>query len=120
MYYREREQRYFLGDRIFSLGADYGNNVGLLGMVNDVLAGNVGETCYLGVLAGNGVLYLLKQVSSSPIQVTARPSYHLKAYASAIGKSLLSQLSKEELPLLYSEGLVSVTENTVAAVEKLW
>ena len=122
LHYKEKEQRYLLGDRVFSLGTEYGNNAGLLGLINDALAelaNNVRETCYFGVLAGNEVLYLLKQVSSNPIQVTARPGYRLKAYASAIGKSLLSQFDKDELLLLYPDGLPAITENTVVDVDKL-
>ncbi|MDR1622892.1 MAG: IclR family transcriptional regulator [Synergistaceae bacterium] len=122
LHYRENEQRYFLGDQIFSLGTAYGSGAGLLGMINDVLAElarNVGETCYFGVLAGNEVLYLLKQVTSSPIQVTARPGYRLKAYASAIGKSLISQFDKDELLRLYPDGLKPVTKNTITDMEKL-
>ena len=122
LHYREKEQRYFLGDRIFSLGTEYGNNAGLLGLINDALtelANDVRETCYFGVLAGNEVLYLLKQVSASPIQVTARPGYRLKAYASAIGKSLLSQFDRDELLLLFPDGFIPVTENTVTDVDKL-
>ncbi|MDR3231955.1 MAG: IclR family transcriptional regulator [Synergistaceae bacterium] len=120
--YRENEQRYFLGDRIFSLGFQYGSATGLLGMISDALAElarSVEETCYFGVLAGNEVLYLLKQVASNPIQVTARPGYRLKAYASAIGKSLLSQFDRDELLRLYPDGLEPVTENTVTDMEEL-
>jgi DNA-binding IclR family transcriptional regulator len=123
LHYRENEQRYFLGDQIFSLGTAYDGGTGLMRMINDVLAElsrNVGETCYFGVLAGNEVLYLLKQVTSSPIQVTARPGYRLKAYASAIGKSLISQFEKEDLLRLYPDGLESVTQNTVTDMEKLY
>jgi len=119
--YKEKEYRYFLGDRIFSLGTEYGNNTGLLGMIDDELAKlaqSVNETCYFGVLAGNEILYLLKRVAS-PIQVTARPGYRLKAYASAIGKSLLSQFDRDELLLLYPDGLTPVTENTVTDMDKL-
>jgi DNA-binding IclR family transcriptional regulator len=122
VYYKENEQRYFLGDRIFSLGTEYRNNTSLLSMINDVLvdlAQNVGETCYFGVLAGNEILYLLKQVAN-PIQVTARPGYRLKAYASAIGKALLSQFDKDELLLLYPDGLEPITKNTIADVDKLY
>jgi DNA-binding IclR family transcriptional regulator len=123
LHYRENEQRYFLGDRIFSLGTEYGGGTSLLGMINDELAElarNVSETCYFGVLVGDEVLYLLKQITSSPIQVTARPGYRLKAYASAIGKSLISQFNKEELLRLYPDGLESVTPNTITDMEKLY
>jgi len=119
--YKEKEHRYFLGDRIFSLGTEYGSNAGLLGMIDDALAElaqSVKETCYFGVLVGNEVLYLLKQVASS-IQVTARPGYRLKAYASAIGKSLISQFDRDELLLLYPDGLTPVTKNTVTNMDKL-
>jgi DNA-binding IclR family transcriptional regulator len=123
LHYRENEQRYFLGDRIFSLGTEYGGGTGLLGMINDVLmelSRNVGETCYFGVLSGNEVLYLLKQVTSSPIQVTARPGYRLKAYASSIGKSLISQFDKDALLRLYPDGLEPVTENTITDIDELY
>ena len=124
LYHKANEQRYFLGDLIFSLGIEYRNNAGLLSMINDVLAElsqKVGETCYFGVLSGNEVFYLLKQqASSNPIQVTARPGYRLKAYASGIGKALLSQFNKEELLLLYPGKLEPVTKNTIVDVEELY
>jgi DNA-binding IclR family transcriptional regulator len=119
---RENEQRYFLGDRIFSLGTEYRSNSHLLSMINDVLsdlARNVEETCYFAVLSGNEVLYLLKQVISNPIQVTARPGYRLKAYASAIGKALLSQFDEAALFLLFPNGLEPVTENTITDINAL-
>ncbi|GHT02043.1 IclR family transcriptional regulator [Synergistales bacterium] len=122
VHFKENEQRYFLGNRIFYLAIEYGGNASSLNMINDVLldlAQSVGETCYFGVLSGNEILYLLKQVANS-IQVTARPGYRLKAYASAIGKALLSQFDKDELLLLYPDGLEPITKNTIVDVDKLY
>jgi DNA-binding IclR family transcriptional regulator len=122
-FFKKDIQRYFIGDLIFSLGSEYRSNVNLLGMINDViaeLAQQVGETCYFGVLSGNEVLYLLKQSASNPIQVTARPGYRLKAYASAIGKALLSQFDKPKLHQLYSEPLESITKNTITSIGTLY
>jgi DNA-binding IclR family transcriptional regulator len=123
VHYSKNSQRYFLGDGIFSLGSEYVTNTNLLGLIDDALeelAKSVGETCYFGVLAEDEVLYLLKQNSTSPIQVTARPGYRLKAYASAIGKALLSQFEKSELISMYSNGIEPITQNTVKNIDSLY
>ncbi|GHV37527.1 IclR family transcriptional regulator [Synergistales bacterium] len=123
LYYKENERRYFLGDKIFSLSIEYRNNIDVLNMIDVMLAElakNVDATCYFGVLAGNEVLYLLRQIVMSPIQIIVRPGYRLKAYAASIGKALLSQFNKDELTLLYPDGLEPITKNTVADIDKLY
>jgi DNA-binding IclR family transcriptional regulator len=123
VFFREYEQRYFLGDKIFSLGTEYGTNSNLLNLLDDelaVLAKNVSETCQFGVLAGNEVLYLLKQNPASMIYIASRPGFRLKAYGSAIGKALLSQFDKSELMKLYPDGLEPITENTIKDVHELY
>jgi DNA-binding IclR family transcriptional regulator len=117
-----KEQKYVLGDLMFSLGSNYVADSSLLNKVDNLLsrlAEESGETCHFGVLSGNEVLYLLKQSPASPIHVAARSGYRLGAYCTAIGKALLSQFDKEDLLALYPDGLEPVTPHTVEDVEAL-
>jgi DNA-binding IclR family transcriptional regulator len=119
---KAREQKYVLGDLMFSLGSNYVADSSLLNKVDELLrflAGESGETCHFGVLSGSEVLYLLKQSPASPIHVAARSGYRLGAYCTAIGKALLSQFNKEELLVLYPDGLKPITEHTITDIDVL-
>jgi DNA-binding IclR family transcriptional regulator len=123
VHFKTKEQKYVLGDLMFSLGSNYVADSSLLNKVDGLLSlltEESGETCHFGVLSGNEVLYLLKQSPASPVHVAARSGYRLGAYCTAIGKALLSQFSKEELFALYPNGLKPITPHTVEDVDSLW
>lgn len=122
LHYRDDVQKYVLGDLTFSLGSSYVADSSLLNKMDELLAEltlKTNETCHFGVLAGNEVLYLLKQSPSSPVHVAARSGYRLQAHCSAIGKALLSQFDREELMGLFPGGLKALTENTITDFDAL-
>ena len=121
--YKPEVQLYYLGDRIFSIGTDYIADSNLLNKIDQLLmslAAEVNETSHFGVLSGSDVLYLLKQNPSSPIHVSSRSGYRLKAYCTAIGKALLSQFEMDTLLKFYSDPLEKITEKTIDSIDELY
>ena len=62
-----------------------------------LIVGVCSETCHFGILVGGDVLYLLKIDSPEPIRMYSSGGRRLPAYATGIGKALLSDYT---LPML--------------------
>lgn len=77
------------------------------------------ETCQLGILDHNQVLYLEKEDSPQAIRMISRVGNRLPANATAIGKALLSGLSDQQIRTLYADGLPRLTERTVTDLDEL-
>jgi DNA-binding IclR family transcriptional regulator len=115
---------YYLGQQSYYVGSKYIKDCGLLQNIDYLiknLSSSLKQTIYFAVLAEDGqVFYLLKQSYPSPIQITAAPGFRFPAYSTAIGKSLLSNKSLEQLHLLYPDGLKPVNENTIISWDTLY
>ena len=83
------------------------------------LVGELGETCYFGVLDEGLVLYLEKVDSPQPLRILTSVGRRLPAYATGIGKALLCELNEDQLRELYPNGLAPLTEHTVTDVTQL-
>ena len=77
------------------------------------------ETCQFGVLDNSNVLYLAKVDSPQPIRMISWVGRRLPANAVAIGKALLSDLSDDKVRNLFSDGLPSLTPNTITDINIL-
>ena len=77
------------------------------------------ETCYYGVLEGNQVLYVQKVESRQPLRMLTAMGHKLPAYATGIGKALLTDHTKQQLEALYPKGLAPLTEKTVRNIPSL-
>ncbi|MBQ7034089.1 MAG: IclR family transcriptional regulator [Clostridia bacterium] len=107
---------------LFSLGAAFAGNFPTLDFVRKQLekaVEQIGETCYFGVLEKGDVLYIEKVDSPQPLRILVEPGRRLPAYATAIGKALLSERSEGELRRIYPEDLAPVTEKTVTDIRTL-
>ena len=71
------------------------------------------ETCYYGVLEGNRVLYLEKVESPQPLRMLTAIGHRLPAYATGLGKALLTDHTLQQLETLYPDGFAPLTEKTV-------
>lgn len=108
--------QYRAGTALFSLGTAFSGKFPALDFVRKQLEKMVerfGETCYFGVLEGGNVLYLEKADSPQPLRMLVTPGRRLPAYATAIGKALLTDRTEAELRAMYPAGLTPVTERTV-------
>ena len=77
------------------------------------------ETCYYGVLEGNRVLYLEKVESPQPLRMLTAIGHRLPAYATGLGKALLTDHTQSQLEQLYPEGLIPLTEHTIRNIPAL-
>lgn len=115
--------RYTIGLSMFEVGTRYLNNnyhkeyiVQTLADISKV----VNETIHLGVLDKRDVVYLEKFESTQPIRMSSSVGRRMRAHATAIGKSLLSGLSDEEIRQLYAgRSLEKLQANTIDNTEKL-
>ena len=78
------------------------------------LAKRFNLTVHLGILEEGMVTYVGKVSTPTSFPVKTRVGAQLEAYCSALGKVLLSALSRERLDSIILDGdLVSLTENTI-------
>ena len=115
--------QYNAGTALFSMGASFSGCFPLLKYVREqltALVGDLGETCYFGVLDGADVLYLDKVESPQPLRMLTSTGRKLPAYATSIGKALLLQKSYETLCQMYPSGLSPITSRTITELPVLY
>lgn len=84
------------------------------------LVAEVRETCNIGVLDGNEVVYIDRVECDWPLRVQLKPGSRLPAYCTAIGKLLLAQLSQKHLDqYLAAVPLERRTPNTLTSAHAL-
>lgn len=113
---------YTAGTALFSMAAAFSGCFPLLDYVRQELAELVDrfqETCYCGALEQGDVLYLCKVDSPQPLRVLTDTGRRMPAYATSLGKALLTDCTPEQLAELYPDGLRAVTEKTVTDLPSL-
>ncbi|TKX31649.1 IclR family transcriptional regulator [Campylobacter aviculae] len=78
------------------------------------------QTCQLGVLRKSNVLYLEKIDANDQIQLKSFVGTSYPAYATSLGKALLSNKTKEELQILYPKNFEKITSNTLKNIDELY
>ena len=119
---KDASDRYCLGMAILGAAAAAGKIHGPAKCIKACLKELVeefDETCYYGVLEGNQVLYVEKVESRQPLRMLTAMGHKLPAYATGIGKALLTDYTKQQLEALYPKGLAPLTEKTVRDIPSL-
>jgi DNA-binding IclR family transcriptional regulator len=114
--------RFRIGAMLYTVGNAYVSRGGFNKDVRQVMEGvvhKVSETCHFAELNGGEVYYLLKIDSPEAIRMFSAPGRRLPAYATGLGKALLSNKGREELQKLYPSGLYAVTPHTVTSLDVL-
>lgn len=114
--------RYSIGYKAYEIGNSYISRGGLtsdLQAMMSVIVDECGETCYFAQLADGDVFYLYKVDSTEPVRSVVSPGQRLPAYATGIGKALLSGKTKEEVMGLYPQGLKPLTPHTITEIDRL-
>lgn len=114
--YQDEVGRYYADTALFSLGTAFSGCFPVLGYIHtelEKLVQDLGETCYFGVLEEGMVLYLDKVDSPQPLRMLTTVGRLMPAYATGIGKVLLTGMTEPQLRNLYPEGLKPLTERTV-------
>jgi DNA-binding IclR family transcriptional regulator len=120
--YGPQTRLYKTGVRLFECGYSFLEQTDVLELIRDqmrLIVGVCSETCHFGILVGGDVLYLLKIDSPEPIRLYSSVGRRLPAYATGIGKALLSDHTLTMLKKLYPEGLIPVTPNTITSFDVL-
>lgn len=115
-------QRYCIGQQAFLTGSAYESTRPVYDYINGLMEGIVKEcqeTCHLGILTGNSILYIAKKEAPNPIMLRSHIGQRLPAYCTGIGKALLSRHNKEEIFAMYPEPWERYTENTLPDPESL-
>ncbi len=77
------------------------------------------QTCQLGILKGGNVLYLEKLDGNTQVQLKSFIGTSYPAYATSLGKALLSNKTKKELQTLYPKNFEKITTNTLNNINDL-
>ncbi|MGH3357888.1 MAG: IclR family transcriptional regulator [Nocardioidaceae bacterium] len=112
----EAQGTYTLGPRVVGWGQSFLNRVDLQRHASDLVEELVavsGETCFLGVLDRNTVLYIGAVHSPHAIRPAARVGSRMPLHSTGIGKALLAWSDEAERDSLLPEPLERRTPNTI-------
>ena len=116
LYCSKYSLKYSIGISTFLVGSTYTANLDILHFIKEEMKHIVdvsGEICQLGIRDQDKVLYLAKEDSALAIRLVSYVGKRLPLYCTALGKSLLSNTSLDEVVKLYPEGLKFITPNTL-------
>ena len=122
--YAESEaNNFFLTPKILSLGYSYLSSTPLTISAQPALnqiSRQLNESCSLGVLEENEVIYISRSQSSRVMSVALNAGSRVPAYCSSMGRVLLCTLSEDELSDYFSKvRLIGYTDRTVTAESEL-
>lgn len=121
--FKDQHKRYYIDSKLVYLGSKF-TEYYKIKQVFDELASEtvaiVNETCQLGILRNLDLCYLSKVESTSNIRIQTEPGQLLPAYATAMGKILLSAMEPAELKEKFSNiKFQKLTPNTIDSFDKL-
>jgi DNA-binding IclR family transcriptional regulator len=121
---KDKADTYMLGSAFGFLGNVYLRSNSLIQAFHREAAISkvkIGETIQLGRLEGKEVLYLAKEEMPSPVRIVSDPGMKFPAHATALGKTLLTDLTSEQLKELFpDEDLQRLTPHTLDEVSALF
>ena len=119
----ERTSKYTVGPVLYALGILYLNTQNLFAaaepvfkLLNDLTA----EVVSMSILDRGNVVFVMREEAKHPIRLSQHIGTTFPAYSSAMGRTLLSELTDAEIDDLYhDERLRPVTSKTVATKTEL-
>lgn len=109
--------RFSVGPRLHTLSLSCISSYQQTGATHHILVAlveDVGETCNVGMLDGNQVVYIDRVECEWPLRVQLRPGSRVPAYCTAIGKLLLAFAeSRHRQKVLSSISLRPLTDRTI-------
>lgn len=117
----KRSGQYSIGIGTWLLSMRFSQEQGLqlISQIMQSVVETCQETCQLGILDQENVLYIEKADSPQTIRMISRVGKRLPANSTAIGKALLCGLDDDAVRALYPDGLPQLTEHTVVEMAKL-
>lgn len=119
----DEQKRYYLGGRLMSLGALAASRIDLNKIGTPYLLKlmqTVEETCFLGVLSGDEIIYIAKENCERTITTNASIGSRKPVYCTGLGKAFLTFLpEKESTEIIDRIELKPFTEHTITDKAKL-
>lgn len=116
-------KRYRVGRPLFALAAASNDDAELVSVVTPVLqalSASTGEAGHFGVWSGPNVLVLAKTPGAGAFQMTSSVGLLRPAYATGLGKALLSALGEQQLERYLAEAIMHpLTPRTITDPELL-
>ncbi|MQA02508.1 MAG: helix-turn-helix domain-containing protein [Streptosporangiales bacterium] len=115
--------RWRVGRRCLELGAAYLDSIEIRSEARDLmqrLTDETGETCALGVLDDDRVVYVEKIDSPHAVRMHSAIGRSNPAATSALGRAILAWSADAVVQRVLASGIPSRTENTVTDVADLW
>ena len=114
---------FFLKPKILTLGYSYLSSTPLTISAQPALneiSRELNESCSLGVLEENEIIYISRSQSSRVMSVALNAGSRIPAYCSSMGRVLLSTFSEDELSDYFSKvRMVAFTDRTVTEESQL-
>jgi DNA-binding IclR family transcriptional regulator len=115
--------KYKIGTKLYFLGSLYLSTEDIVRTADPViktLNQLTNETVFVGIFDRGNVVHIMKEESRHPFRLTHTIGTILPAYATAMGKAFLSELTEAEIDSLYpDENLVPLTKHTIATKTEL-
>jgi DNA-binding IclR family transcriptional regulator len=116
-------RRFIVGPRLIDLSikalqasVQHGHCHAILKELSDV----VGETCNLGMMVGNEVVYLDRVEAAWPLGLSYRPGSRVPIHCTAIGKMFLSRMPRPQRDALIRDVVLQrFTDNTITDPDAL-
>ncbi len=115
-------KRYRLGLRVWELGCRAVNRMGLVEVARPVLrrlAGETGETSYLGLVRGIETIYVDVVEGGEPLRVYAEPGMRVPLFLTASGKAILAHRGPDLFEAVVAAGMPRQTPHTVSTASRL-
>ncbi len=115
--------RYCIGRQAYIVGNAYSSSRSARSYLKErmrKMVASLDETSQLGILSGSNVFYAIRVEGNNPIMLRSQVDKMLPAYCTGLGKSLLSDKTREQLSALYPDGLTVYTPQTVKTLDQLY
>ncbi len=116
-------QRYSVGIKAYIAGKAYSKKNGLVDRFTarmKKIVDAVDETCQMGVMDQKMTLYIAKVDCSQTVRIFSGVGAVFPLYCTAIGKCLISDMTKQELEEFLPQPFESFTDTTRKNVDELW
>ncbi len=123
LHYNPLTYQYFLGYKLYEVGTKYVSetNIGdALYQVMQEIASEYSVTVTLGELVAGDILFLQKVDLFEKLRLYRAVGRRVPAYATALGKVLLSEKTPAEINKFYPDGLTPITSKTITDINVLY
>lgn len=118
-YLQQIGRQFSLTPKVLDLGYAYFSSLGLHDLMRPVMqeiAAEIGETCSLGVLDGQDIVFVAREETARILKLDLTVGSRLPAYAHSMGQVLLASLDKDALEhYLQQTALKPLTPHTITS-----